>query len=210
MLIAAADLLPALRERIGDDEPVLTFSDAEPIEALTAITRERPRVVALERLFAASPRGAALMARIKADPALRDCEIRVLSHDGAYSRVSGRRVPVPAPPAPPAGVDTAGTRRAKRFRMQEGLVILVDGNPATLVDLSWIGAQVVSPTVVRPNQRAKVTLKDDQAAITISAVIVWARFEPANQTPGPTYRAGLMFVNPDIAVVGAFCERHGH
>ncbi len=65
----------------------LRFSDAQPLEALEAITLNRPPLVVLERFFAATPRGAALINRIKADPGCSNAEIRVLSHTGDYSRV---------------------------------------------------------------------------------------------------------------------------
>ena len=39
----------------------------------------------------------------------------------------------------------------------------VDGNPAALVDLSTVGAQVVSPTVLKPNQRVRVSFGDGKA-----------------------------------------------
>ena len=91
ILIAAPELIPALRERVGDDGRVLTFADSEPLRALEAITAQHPPVIVLERLFAASPRGAALIARIKADAGLDASEIRILSHDTEYQRVSPRR-----------------------------------------------------------------------------------------------------------------------
>ena len=132
VLVAAPELIPALRERLGaSDDEVLTFADSETFMALKAIISQRPGLVALERLFAASPRGAALIARIKADPSLDFAQIRILSHDSKYSRVSPR---VPRPggtraPAEPAHFD-AGTRRAPRFRMREGVELIVAGHPA--------------------------------------------------------------------------------
>ena len=75
-----AELLDALRESAAGGGEVLTFSDNEPLKALEAITARRPNVIALERLFAATSRGAALINRIKADPALAGAEIRVVSH----------------------------------------------------------------------------------------------------------------------------------
>src|ERR687887_1495964 len=97
VVIGAPDLLPSLKERTpaGDDE-VLAFSDADALHALEVISARRPRVVALERVFAATPRGAALINRIRADPALTGAEIRVLSHQGDYTRV----LPRPAAAAP--------------------------------------------------------------------------------------------------------------
>ena len=38
-----------------------------------------------------------------------------------------------------------GTRRAQRVKIVDGVEVLIDGSPATLIDLSVVGAQVVSP-----------------------------------------------------------------
>src|SRR3954468_6947226 len=89
LVIAAENLMPGLRERLaqrGVDGELLTFSDTEPIQALQAIMQSRPALVVLERLFAATPRGAALINRIKSDAQLAACEIQVLSHTGDYVR----------------------------------------------------------------------------------------------------------------------------
>src|SRR5688572_28414299 len=101
VIIGALELLDALTQSAapGDGE-VLTFSDNEPLKAIEAITMRKPSVISLERLFAATSRGAALINRIKADPALSASEIRVVSVDGTY-RVSPRRASVP-PPQPSA------------------------------------------------------------------------------------------------------------
>src|SRR5262245_4483955 len=103
---------------------VLAFSDGEALRALDAITKRRPKVVALERLFAITPRGAALINRIKADPALRLSEIRVLEHNSDYQRVIPR--PLAVVPAEPS-VDQRGTRRAPRVRIKERISVVVDG-----------------------------------------------------------------------------------
>jgi len=228
--------MPAFRERANATDPdVLVFADTEALKALEAITTRRPRLVALERLFAATPRGAALINRIKADPALAGTEIRVLAHDSDYSRVlprpgGGAAAPSMPAPAPPAGgsqpAATAlkdapatsaatlepppldfGTRYAPRFRVTGKLEMLIDGNPAALVDLSITGAQVVSPTILKPNQRVRLTLSDDTAAIRLNAAIAWAQFEIPAGAP-PQYRAGIEFAHGDGAAVGEFCARH--
>ena len=90
VIIGAIERLEALRTSVAAHGEVLSFSDKEPLKALEAITTRRPNVTALERLFAATSRGAALINRIKADPALDGVEIRVVSVDGTY-RVSPRR-----------------------------------------------------------------------------------------------------------------------
>ena len=63
------------------------------------------------------------------------------------------------------GLDWHGTRRAVRTRVRQGVVIQLDGNPATVVDMSTIGAQVVSPTILKPNQRVRVSLATQRAYV---------------------------------------------
>jgi hypothetical protein len=213
VLIAAPDLLPALEERASDPAiELLTFTDADALLALDAITERRPAVVAMERLFAATPRGAALINRIKADPTLIKTEIRVVSHDTEYSRVSPRRDGAPAPAATPPAVakqplDQRGTRRAARVRIAGKVEMLIDGNAAALVDLSIVGAQVVSPTILKPNQRVRIALPDDLGTMRFNAQVAWASFEIPPKS-GPRYRAGIDFVDADARSLEAFCAKH--
>lgn len=214
VVIGSPELLPALRERIAATGDVLTFSDREPLRALEAIVAHHPQIVALERLFAATSRGAALINRIKADPALAEAEIRVMSHDSDYVRVSprprhtpgGAAVAVEAPARPQPPLDWRGTRRAPRVRITDDIEVMVDGNTALLVDLSAVGAQVISSIVLRPNQRVRMTLSDDVADVRFNASVMWASFEIASGLPH--YRAGLEFADADAAAVTAFGERH--
>lgn len=220
VVIGASQHLEALRERAGADGEVLTFSDRDALKALEAMTTRRPGVVVLERLFAATSRGAALINRIKADPLLAFAEIRVVSHDGSYSRVSARRAAAVAPAAsatdeagpakaavaPAASIDYRGTRRASRYRMIDGAGAQVDGAPARLIDLSVIGAQIISPSAVRPQQRVRLTLSDDAGVVRLNAAVAWVKFEIPNSTPW--YRAGVEFSDAQAAVVDAFCRRH--
>ena len=191
----------------------LAFADTDALQALDVITRQRPSVVALERLFAATSRGAAFINRIKADPALASCEIRIVAHDSAYSRVSARRpgetaatapAAVVEAPAPPAPIDQRGTRRAPRFRVVDNVEVLADGNPATLVELSLVGAQIVSVSTLRPNQRLRMSLPDASRPIRFSAGVVWAAFEMPKA--GPQYRAGIEFYDADADGVTRFIE----
>lgn len=108
VLIASSDLLPALEQRAAVGGESLRFSDAQPLEALEAITLHRPPLVVLERFFAATPRGSALINRIKADPGCANAEIRVISHTGDYSRV----VVKPANTGSPGGLATQATPAA--------------------------------------------------------------------------------------------------
>src|SRR5205085_12033401 len=118
IVIAATILMPSLRELLASEGELLAFADTEPIQALQAILEQRPSLIVLERLFAATPRGAALINRIKTDPQLGHAEVRVMSHSGDYTRQvakpSGTDAPPPAPPtpAPASGGSGAATATA--------------------------------------------------------------------------------------------------
>lgn len=232
--------------RAGLDDTALTFSDAEPLRALQAINENQPRIVVLERLFAATSRGAALINRIKTDPALSAVEIRVLSPSGDYSRVVSRPaapavaasqpsppepaspsapdLPAPETPAPataahaeeinvveePRPLDWHGTRRVPRVRTRPGIEIQLDGNPVAVVDISTLGAQVLSQSMLRPDQRVRVTIPRDSGTLRFRGSIAWARFELPRRAdePGPHYRVGVEFLDGEAAALKDFCERN--
>lgn len=220
ILISTADVLPALRERVQAGPDALAFVDTEPLQALQAITTHRPTLVVLERLFAATPRGAALINRIKADPSLAGVEVRVVSHNGDYVRTVARppaptagssAPPAPASPQPEAEarpLDWRGTRRAPRVRVRPGVEIQIDGNPARVVDLSVIGAQVLSPKALRPDQKVRIAVVDDREVVRFRATVVWARFELAKPPAPPHYRVGLEFADADPAWLEGFCQKN--
>jgi hypothetical protein len=215
VLIGGGELLPALKDRVHEPGELLAFSEAEALRALEIILTQQPNVVALERLFAATPRGAALINRIKADPALGDTEIRIIAHDSDYSRVSARlrsaeeepTVILTIEPPDPTTLDQRGTRRAQRFKVAGTFGTLLDGNAATVIDISPIGAQVVSSIMLKPNQVVRMAISDDHDSLRFNAAVAWASFEiPPNS--GPRYRAGIKFMDADRGALGGFCRRH--
>lgn len=202
-MVAASDLLPGLKARAaaGGGE-LLMFTDAEALSALQTIVKRRPQVVALERMFAVTPRGAALINRIKADPSLRQAEIRVMAHNSDYTRI----VPRAPPPGAPA-LDQRGTRRAPRFKTAEHTVVTLDGKSGTVIDLSTVGAQVVAPGGLKPNQRVAVALIDETTKVKFNGSVAWTSFE-MSPNGAPRYRAGINFEDADAAAVDAFINRH--
>jgi hypothetical protein len=199
VLIASPDFLPALQQRKDLGETV-AFADTDALKALDLITRQRPNVVALERDFAATSRGTALINRIKADPSLTGCEIRIISHDNGNGPAPAVAVvDAPAAPVVSAPLDQTGTRRAPRFNIADAYEVQVDNKPATLINLSLVGAQVVSPTILKPNQRVRFILADKPKPIRIGSVIAWAAFELPKGNP--RYRAGVEFLDGDQALV---------
>jgi hypothetical protein len=218
VLIAEPDQLDALKAR-PDYTDAQAFTDAETPAALEAIITGRPDIVAIERLFAKKSRGAALINRIKADTSLETVEIRIVSADSGAAKPAGRGGSAAkdakaegtdkggtatAVAAPPAALDQKGTRRAQRFKIIEGIEVLIDGNPAMLVDLSTVGAQVVSGTLLKPNQRVRLSFVEGAKNVRFSAGVAWSAFELPKA--GPRYRAGIEFFDADPDAVGRFCD----
>jgi PilZ domain len=202
VLIGPAGTLPALTQKTAALGEVLAFPDADARQALKTIAQRKPAVFVLERLFAATPRGAALINRVKADPALADTEIRVLAHDSDYSRVSPRKAPPEA-----QSLDQRGTRRAPRFRIQPKALASVDTVKATLLDLSTIGTQLVTTLQLKPGQQVRTTLDDKTGSVRFIATVVWASFEISPKGVS-RYRAGLEFTDADAVEVDAYIGRH--
>jgi CHASE2 domain-containing sensor protein len=215
VLIAASQHLAALQKQpeFTDAE---AFPETDALKALDAITRTRPQVIVLDHIFAASARGAALVNRIKADPSLAACEIRIVE---ATAATTPEPAPAPVPPAPSERADTAaavavetaaatrldtGTRRAQRYVISGNVDVLVDGSPAALVNISVVGAQVISPSSLRPNQRVRMSLVDEARPIRFNGVVAWASFEMPKE--GPRYRAGINFYDAAPEMVTRFIE----
>jgi hypothetical protein len=224
VVIAASEHLAALQKQ-ADSTNAQAFADTDVLKALEFISQARPQLIALHPTFAASARGTALVNRIKADPALASCEIRVLE-----TETPGAAEPAPSPASAPvqsaaiaaveaprvadAGMDLTaaasnvrlegGTRRAQRYVISGNVDVLVDGNPAALVNISIVGAQVVSPSSLRPNQRVRMSLVDEARPIRFNGVVAWATFEMPKE--GPRYRAGINFYDAAPEMVTRFIE----
>jgi len=227
ILIAAAKQLAALQQQ-PDLSDAQAFADIDALKALDAIMRERPEAIVLDPQFAASARGAAFINRIKADSSLASCDIRIVDSSGAVrdalptaaraSTVAATDTPAAtmaattptaptstaAPQAPPPKLDQTGTRRAERFVVRRAVEVLIDGNPATLVNISLVGAQVLSASLLRPNQRVRMSLVDATRPMRFNGVIAWAAFEMPKE--GPRYRAGVNFYDAAPDMVARFIE----
>ena len=205
-----SSVLIAPAEHLGDlatqESPDATFPDTDALRALQVILRQRPDVVLLDQGFAGTSRGTALVNRIRADPALAACDIRVVR------RATEPPAPAPAAAAPPAApppgtpLDAEGTRQAPRVALAGHVEAMIDGRPARLVDLSAVGAQVISTSTLRPGQQVRITLPDPEMPVRLAAAVAWAVFE----MPGgkPHYRAGLEFRDGDPAAIDRFCAAH--
>jgi hypothetical protein len=213
VLIGPSDALPGLQERLDPSADIQAFSDGEALEALDHIITVKPALVAMQDEFADSSRGQALINRIKDDATLAAVEVRVMAKNPSQNRVAVKRGShgggaAVAVDEPKPALDQKGTRRAQRVRIKDGVEVAVDGNPAALVDLSKVGAQVVSPTVLKPNQRVRVTMGDGKTAVRCSGAVAWAAFEMPKGMP-TRYRAGIDWgVTAEADNVQSFADKN--
>jgi hypothetical protein len=134
--------------------------------------------------------------------------VRIVAHDGRYTvaegtgAMQGGRSAAAQRPQ----LDTRGTRRAERYVIAP-LEVLVDGNPAALVDLSSLGAQVLSAAVLKPNQQVRMSLSDEYGMTRFNAAVAWALFEIPPKL-NPRYRAGLEFIDADTHVIDSYCLKY--
>lgn len=181
------------------DTELIVFDEDHVCQAVEQMVRQRPRVVALPEKFAMSPRGMALTHRIAVDAQLAGTRVLMIDAQGAA-------VPIPAGARPTwLPLDVAGTRRVPRIRMRQGIDVQIDGATASLVDLSTMGAQVLSTTVLKPRQRVRVILAVEPYLIRAIGTVAWALFEIPKAGLPPQYRAGLEFSSADPEPLLQFC-----
>jgi hypothetical protein len=99
-------------------------------------------------------------------------------------------------------------RQARRIKIQDSDV-LVDGVASVLVDISTLGAQVLSPTTLRPNRVVRLMLRTGSGTCTAEGRIVWAQLESSNADVGAQYRAGMQFTALNRTAVTALVNQHG-
>jgi predicted nuclease with TOPRIM domain len=100
-------------------------------------------------------------------------------------------------------------RQARRIAMKKGLEVTLEGSPSILVDMSTLGAQILSPVAVRPKRIVRLALPLDEGVVVLRGRIVWAQFEQPTGTSEARYRAGLKFTEADAQALETFMARYG-
>jgi hypothetical protein len=108
----------------------------------------------------------------------------------------------------PASMPLTNTRRAPRFPMMDAIEAAVEGAHASLINISVLGAQVVSLPVLRPGQTVKVALPDAHDTLRLTAHVAWSIFEQ-NKQGIAVYRAGMSFTDAGQGLLEEFCRNHG-
>jgi len=193
VFIGSESLVAAWNACGGHASQVISIPLTDPMFAIELIGEAQPEVVVIEQAVAANGAGSMLMDRLHNERYLRGTEVRLLPPDRAADLMSSgpgdldpqswlNELAQPLPPRP--------ERRAARVRALADERAFIDGQPVTLIDLSAVGAQVRSHTVLKPRQRIRVVLPPARGSVKTIAVVAWSTFEIG---PTPTYRAGVAF-----------------
>jgi hypothetical protein len=223
ILVADPTRLDAIRQGTSLPGRLMPFASTSLASAIASIRAYRPKTIALEAAFADTPAGAGFIEQ--AEPLVRGGILLVSEHDGQWTvsaRGSGRsqgsgsrgdsKIVAPSPrqiaavAAPP--VEPANTRRAPRFQVREQLEVIVESGHANLIDLSVLGAQIVSLPVLRPNQKLKIDLTDTNDGVSVIAQVAWSLFEKPNAQTDPYYRVGLEFTGAARQALEKYRQRH--
>ncbi|MCK7488928.1 MAG: hypothetical protein MZU79_00750, partial [Anaerotruncus sp.] len=160
ILIAAPELIPALRERRGRRRPGADVRGLGPGPrhegGLGGAAARRSRSSGCSPRARAEPPSSLASRATRASTARRSASCRTTPTTGA-SRPADARPRRGKPAAKPAEPFDTGTRRWKRFRMKESAVVdgQRPGRPCRS-DLSAGGARLVGPEPLRARQRASV------------------------------------------------------
>ena len=168
----------AIRAGLPLSGRVTWLSAGNLFAAHESIQMHHPKVIAVEAGFAQTPSGHEFLARIE-KLAIRGSSIQLLvrakgrwamtPYTAQPATAESQAVAAAATTERPAAAgprladfvaQTKGTntRRASRFKILESLNAVVENRPATLVNISILGAQVVSQPSLKPTQKVKIVL----------------------------------------------------
>jgi hypothetical protein len=221
IVVADVTRMAAIRSGLPLSGRVVQFTNFNLSSALEAIEKDEPKIVAIDALMIQTQQGLGFIKRVEG-LAKAGCAIRLIVRGTKAWTTTEREVP-PAPDAAPIGrtsatpgrpavvaaaATVANTRRAPRFPMLAALNAAVEGGQASLVNISVLGAQVVSQPVLRPGQTVKIALPDQNDMLRLTAHVAWSTFHQTKQGT-VAYRAGVAFTDAAQETLDDYCRRYG-
>lgn len=222
VIIGGPQLAHALRKRFASNRSVALFSESGAFRAANEILTRRPRLIALDPAVVATPRGATLVARVRADAELATIDLRVLRIVERVTFGPERRFDIPAPTPvldeSESAIEEAvrsvsdplawsGIRRAARFALSPDAPAALNGEATQLVNLSATGVQLVSPSCLRPAETFHLTLRHQEGETRLQAIVAWCALQESSGVAG--YRTGAEFLESDQAAIEAYCQLYG-
>jgi hypothetical protein len=209
VVIVRPEHLVSIKKRLSEAEFVAVFSETEWLQVEDSILARPPEVLVMQSGFATTSRGATLVTALKSKPREHGTALRVFIEDEVKAPLILTETNLAAADAlleTSRPLDRAGTRQAARYPMHRRDIV-VNGDPAQLIDLSVSGAQVQTPQRLRPLKVARAVLPTEGGELRLQGTVAWAIAVPSSGMI--QYRAGIEFVNPDKKKLSAYCDKHG-
>jgi PilZ domain-containing protein len=224
IVVADASRMSSIREAAVLPGRMMPFTTGSIGSAWESIRTYRPKIVAFDAIFAQTPQGASFIERVEQLNIPGSTVMLVLEHEGRWTAVPqgggrgasktaaviapGTPVIAAAPAVPPARAEVVSTRRVPRFPVRDSLDVTVESGCAHLVDISVLGAQVLSLPVLRPGQKLKIDLTDNDDSLNVVAQVAWSLFERPQLRVDPHYRVGLEFAGAAQQALEQYRLRH--
>ena len=227
IIVADAARIPAIRDGALLPGRMMYFTASNVASAMDTIRAHQPKLVVVDALFARTPPGVAFVERVE-QLAIPQSDVRlVVQLEGRWVTAPRTSVPEPvsvsrpvavaskpavvvasAPPMIAAPAAALNTRRAPRFLVRDAVNAVVENGSANLVDISVLGAQIVSEPVLRPRQKIRIALPDTGDMLQVMAQVAWSTFEKPVLVMAAHYRAGIEFTDAAQQALEDYRRRH--
>ena len=208
VVIADPQRLAAFRDDLHLVGRVLRFSSSNLASVLESIRANQPQLVAIDAAFAGTVPGEAFVERVE-QLQIPASEIQLVARVNGAWAIQPRPGYAVAPRVVDMKSTGLNTRRTPRFLVLDPLQAVVESaGKAGLVDMSVMGAQVMSEPILRPNQKIRVALPDANQTLRVTAHVAWAVFENPHYAPQAYYRAGMEFTDAAQQALEDYCRRH--
>jgi len=213
VVVADPQRMTALRDGLPTPGRVLRYPTSNLASALESIRANQPGLIILDGNFLHGEFGHGFLERINNLGLPKVVLQQAVFDHGHWTMVPLDQKPPEQRPADNqrvVAVKSAGleTRRAPRFLVKDIADAIADGAPIDVVDLSVLGAQMISQPMMRPNQKIRVGLPDPNGPIQLFASVAWSVYEKAANKPAPHFRVGIEFSDAEKDALDEYCRRH--
>lgn len=221
VVVADVSRIVAIRDGLQLPGRIMHFTSATLGSAIESIRAYRPKVIAVDALFAETPAGASFVGRVESIGIPGSAIHLIVEHDGRWiatrlgaapaivlARAQPTVAPVSSGLAAGSHLGASNTRRAPRFLVRDRMEAVVESGRARIVDMSVLGAQIVSLPSIRPNQKIKLGLPDTDDVLNLIAQVAWSTFEQSAPGAEPHYRAGIEFAGAARQRLEEYRARH--
>ena len=213
VVVADPARMSAIRDGLATPGRVLRYPTSNLASVFESIRANQPGLIILDSVFLQTPAGRGFVERIQQLNRPNVVLQSVIFERGVWT-MKPLDYEAPAAPVEPSprivAVTMAGldTRRAPRYLVQDIQQAVADGATIKVVDLSVLGAQMISQPMTRPNQKIKLGLPDGDGILQMTANVAWSIYEKPKMADQPHFRAGVEFNNAVREALEDYCKRH--